>query len=130
MDVHMCVNTSLRNRERQMSDPLSDTSRVTLSDRAYWNDEQHGFSVKLAGNTDIEAVFFVPLLAPDLTALLQDVGGRLYKMLSGAERLALGQNVNSAIRHRLYHFGPALQLLSAVEVGLLDEGQDVREKLH
>ena len=33
---------------------LSDTSRVTLSDRAYWSDDRHGFSVRLAGNSDVQ----------------------------------------------------------------------------
>jgi hypothetical protein len=116
--------------EASMSDASGDTSRVTLSDRAYWNDEQHGFSVRLTGNSDVQAVFFVPLLAPDLAALLKDLGGRRYRMMPGAERLTLGQSVNSAIRRGLHHEDPHLQLMSALEVRDLDDAQARHEKRH
>jgi hypothetical protein len=106
-----------------MFDALSDTSRVTLSDRAYWYGVQHGYAVRLAGNADIQAVFFVPAHVPGPEALMSDIGGRLYRVLPGAERLTLGQNVNSAIRRRHYHDGTNLHLMTAVEVLRLEEAQ-------
>lgn len=113
-----------------MFETTSDTTRVTLSGRAYWNEEPQGFSVRLSGNADVSAVLYIPLCPPELGSLLKDIGGRLYKNLSGSERLLLGQNVNAAIRHRLAGEGPKLHLMGRAETRYLEEAQSCHAGHH
>ncbi|MBK8157380.1 MAG: hypothetical protein IPK59_00695 [Rhodospirillaceae bacterium] len=113
-----------------MHKETDDLSRVTLSDRAYWNDDPQGFVVRLTGNVDVRAVFYVPLLPPNFGTFSKDIGGRLYLTLSGAERLLLGQNVNAAIRQRLPDGGPKLHLMGKLETQLLEEAQCRHVVLH
>ena len=106
-----------------MGTVIEDVSRVTLSDRAYWHEETQGFVVRLTGNADVRAVFYVPMLPPDFGTLSRDVGGRLYRTLSGADRLLLGQVVNAAIRERLPDGRPTLHLMGKLETRQFEEAQ-------